>query len=146
MIVLIILAHQLHEQVNRECCSPYYGVLVKTNKEDQKASFQALLNGLRAFSKELEKTPGPTFVGGAQLSAADISILPWAFRYTASMSSAFLTLRRQREGAQRGGEEATGVTSSQTAPVMRVDRLGYGVGSSSKVTGVCVSLVQVLRV
>ena len=112
MIVLIILAHRLHEQVNRECCSPYYGVLVKTDKEDQKASFQALLNGLRAFSKELEKTPGPTLVGGAQLSAADISILPWAFRYTASMSWALLTLRRQSEGAHKGGGVNTGSEQS----------------------------------
>ena len=68
-------------QVNRECCSPYYGVLVKTDKEEQKASFQALLAGLRAFSTELEKTPGPTFLAHGQLSAADISLLPWAYRY-----------------------------------------------------------------
>lgn len=79
---VVCACERVHGQVNRECCSPYYGVLVKIDKEEQKASFQALLNGLKAFSKELEKTPGPTFVAGAQLSAADISILPWAFRCT----------------------------------------------------------------
>jgi len=36
---------------------------------------------LRAFSKELEKTAGPTFLANAQLSNTDLSILPWAYRY-----------------------------------------------------------------
>ena len=69
------------DKVNRECCSPYYGVLVKTEKVEQRNAFQALLSGLRGFSKELEKTPGPTFVADAQLSSVDLSILPWAYRY-----------------------------------------------------------------
>ena len=45
-------------KVNRECCSPYYAILVKTDREAQKASFQDLLTGLRRFSAELEKSPG----------------------------------------------------------------------------------------
>jgi len=69
------------EKLNRECCSPYYGVLVKTDKGEQKAAFNSLLQGLRNFSKELVKTPGPTFLADAQLSNADISLLPWAYRY-----------------------------------------------------------------
>ncbi|EJK52378.1 hypothetical protein THAOC_28353, partial [Thalassiosira oceanica] len=43
------------EKVNRECCSPYYGVLVKTDEEGQKESFDQLVSGLKAFSRELEK-------------------------------------------------------------------------------------------
>ena len=43
--------------------------------------FQKLLDGLRAFSEELEKTSGPVFLEDYQLSNVDLSILPWAYRY-----------------------------------------------------------------
>jgi len=69
------------EKVNKDCCSPYYGVLVRKTKEEQMEHFQKLLSGLRSFSSELEKTSGPLFVKDAQLSNVDLSILPWAFRY-----------------------------------------------------------------
>jgi len=69
------------DKVNREMCSPYYGVLVRTEEAEQKEHFQNLLKGLRAFNLELQKTQGPTFLPNAQLSSVDISIFPWAYRY-----------------------------------------------------------------
>jgi glutathione S-transferase len=69
------------DKVNRECCSPYYGVLVRTNEEERMEHFESLLKGLKAFSKELTKTSGPLFLADAQLSNVDLALLPWAFRY-----------------------------------------------------------------
>jgi len=69
------------EKVNRECCSPYYGVLVRKKPEEQMEHFEKLLDGLRSFSSELEKTEGPLFLEDNQLSNVDLTILPWAFRY-----------------------------------------------------------------
>ena len=43
--------------------------------------FQKLVEGLTAFSKELKKTSGPTFLANAQLSSVDLALIPWAFRY-----------------------------------------------------------------
>ena len=34
------------EKVNRECCSPYYGVLVRSDEGERKECFQSLLKGL----------------------------------------------------------------------------------------------------
>lgn len=36
---------------------------------------------LQSFSEQLRKTPGPTFLPDAQLSNADIALIPWAYRY-----------------------------------------------------------------
>lgn len=69
------------EKVNKECCSPYYGVLVRKTEEERAEHFAKLLDGLRAFSAALERTNGPTFLADGQLSSVDLSILPWAFRY-----------------------------------------------------------------
>lgn len=69
------------ERVNRECCSPYYGVLVRQDPAEQQEHFAALLAGLCSFSKELLKTAGPTFLADAQLSSVDVALLPWAYRY-----------------------------------------------------------------
>lgn len=69
------------DKVNRECCSPYYGVLVRKEEHEQREHFEALLKGLRSFSSELRKTSGPTFLKDTQLSSVDLSLLPWAFRF-----------------------------------------------------------------
>jgi glutathione S-transferase len=69
------------DKVNRECCSPYYDVLVRQDPKERQEYFQKLLLGLSAFSKELEKTTGPTFLADSQLSNVDIALIPWAFRY-----------------------------------------------------------------
>lgn len=69
------------EKVNKECCSPYYGILVRKDPMEQKEHFEKLLEGLRTFSKELSKSEGPLFLPDKQLSNVDLSILPWASRY-----------------------------------------------------------------
>jgi glutathione S-transferase len=69
------------DKVNREMCSPYYGVLVRTDENERMENFEALIKGLTAFSKELSKTPGPAFLADGQLSNVDFALIPWAFRY-----------------------------------------------------------------
>ena len=69
------------DKLNRECCSPYYGVLVRKEDHERKEHFSKLIVGLKAFSRELRKTSGPTFLSDGQLSSADLSLLPWAYRY-----------------------------------------------------------------
>lgn len=69
------------DKVNRECCSPYYDILVRQDPLERKEYFQKLLVGLSSFSTELEKTSGPTFLADAQLSNVDIALIPWACRY-----------------------------------------------------------------
>lgn len=69
------------DKVNRECCSPYYGVLVRSEETERQSHFQQLLAGLRNFSLELSKTPGPIFLSDAQLSTVDVALVPWAYRY-----------------------------------------------------------------
>jgi glutathione S-transferase len=69
------------DRVNRECCSPYYGVLVRTEEEERMEHFEKLIKGLKSFSKELSKTSGSLFMAENQLSSTDLSLLPWAFRF-----------------------------------------------------------------
>mmetsp|Transcript_7098 Transcript_7098/g.17315 ORF Transcript_7098/g.17315 Transcript_7098/m.17315 type:complete len:323 (+) Transcript_7098:159-1127(+) len=69
------------DKVNRELCSPYYGVLVRKEDDERMEHFRSLINGLEAFSKELTKTPGPLFLADAQLSNVDLALVPWAYRY-----------------------------------------------------------------
>lgn len=69
------------EKVNRECCSPYYGVLVRHDPMERKQHFDALLQGLQNFSKQLEQTSGSLFLPNQQLSIVDIALIPWAYRY-----------------------------------------------------------------
>lgn len=57
------------------------GVLVRKLDDERKEHFQKLLQGLSNFSRELEKTSGPTFLPDGQLSNVDLALLPWAFRY-----------------------------------------------------------------
>jgi glutathione S-transferase len=70
------------DKVNKECCSPYYGVLVRTNPKEQRENFDKLVLGLKSFSREIERNgDGTCFLGGGRLSSVDISIMPWAYRY-----------------------------------------------------------------
>jgi glutathione S-transferase len=69
------------EKVNRDCCSTYYGVLVRKDSDERKEHFQNLLNGLENFSSQLETTSGPTFLPDAQLGSVDLTLIPWAYRY-----------------------------------------------------------------
>ena len=71
------------DKLNRECCSPYYGVLVRTEEGERKAHFDKLVTGLRAFSREIERngSDGRGFLGGGRLSSVDVSLMPWAYRY-----------------------------------------------------------------
>lgn len=66
------------DKVNRECCSPYYGVLVRTDEKEQRDHFGKLVGGLKEFSKEIEKHgDGRTFLGGGRLTNVDIALMPW---------------------------------------------------------------------
>lgn len=69
------------DKLNKECCSPYYGVLVRKEDAERKEHFDKLISGLKAFSRELEKTSGPLLLADGQLSSADLALVPWAYRY-----------------------------------------------------------------
>lgn len=69
------------DKVNRDCCSTYYGVLVRKEESERKDHFQELVKGLTNFSKQLKTSSGPTFLPDAQLSNVDLTLIPWAFRY-----------------------------------------------------------------
>mmetsp|Transcript_19305 Transcript_19305/g.61165 ORF Transcript_19305/g.61165 Transcript_19305/m.61165 type:complete len:300 (-) Transcript_19305:179-1078(-) len=63
--------------VNAKCCSPYYSVLCKQDRAEQREAFDDLVHNLRTFSRELK---GPFFYG-EHLSLVDIALLPWAARF-----------------------------------------------------------------
>ncbi|CAJ1928286.1 unnamed protein product [Cylindrotheca closterium] len=69
------------EKLNRECCSTYYGVLVRQEEDERKEHFANLIKGLENFSKQLRETSGPTFLPDGQLGSVDLTLLPWAYRY-----------------------------------------------------------------
>jgi glutathione S-transferase len=69
------------DKVNKECCSPYYGVLVRTDEVERQEHFETLIQGLVGFSRELEKSPGPTFLSHGRISNVDLALIPWACRF-----------------------------------------------------------------
>lgn len=69
------------DKVNKDCCSPYYGVLVRKEDHERKEHFAKLIAGLTSFSKELTKTDGPVFLANKQLSNVDLALIPWAYRF-----------------------------------------------------------------
>lgn len=69
------------DKVNRECCSTYYGVLVRKEDQERQEHFQNLIKGLEHFSSQLQTTSGPTFLPDAQLGSVDLTLIPWAYRY-----------------------------------------------------------------
>jgi glutathione S-transferase len=85
---IVALCRIWADKVNRECCSPYYGVLVRQDHQERKEHFQKLIQGLEHFSQQLIKNrqyrngseDGPLFLG-KQLSSVDVALIPWAFRY-----------------------------------------------------------------
>lgn len=71
------------DKVNKDCCSPYYGVLVRTDDKERKEHFNKLIDGLKSFSNEIEKNSGSgdTFLGNGRLSNVDVALMPWAWRF-----------------------------------------------------------------
>jgi glutathione S-transferase len=69
------------DKVNRECCSTYYGVLVRQDEGERRQHFDDLVKGLTNFSKQLAASSGPTFLPDGQISNVDLTLIPWAFRY-----------------------------------------------------------------
>ena len=69
------------DKVNRECCSPYYDILVRQDPTERRLYFQKLLNGIQSFMNELKKTSGPTFLSDEQVCNVDIAFFPWAYRF-----------------------------------------------------------------
>jgi glutathione S-transferase len=69
------------DKVNRECCSPYYDILVRQDPTERQLYFQKLLSGIQSFTKELKKTSGPTFLSDGQVCSVDIALFPWAYRF-----------------------------------------------------------------
>lgn len=65
--------------VNAKACSPYYSVLCKQDRAEQRAAFDALVDALRAFGAQLEKRGA--YFGGESLSLVDVALLPWANRF-----------------------------------------------------------------
>ena len=55
--------------------------MVRKDDNERKEHFKKLVAGLTAFSQELSKTSGPTFLADSQLSNVDVALIPWAFRY-----------------------------------------------------------------
>eukprot|EP01083_Nonionella_stella_P287027 976920_1 len=69
------------DKLNRECCSPYYGVLVRKDDTERMEHFEKIINGLKSFANELKKTSGCLMLANNQLSNADIALVPWAYRF-----------------------------------------------------------------
>lgn len=69
------------DKLNRECVSPYYGILVRKDEGERREHFKALIKGLKSFSEELRRTSGSLFLADNQLSNTDVALIPWAYRY-----------------------------------------------------------------
>ena len=70
------------ERVNKRCCSPYYGVLVRTDDAGRREAHASLLAGLREFSAELVAGGGGgPFFNGKHTGLVDLTLLPWAWRF-----------------------------------------------------------------
>lgn len=65
------------EWANKHMCSPYYQMLVRTDEGERRRAFDTLLEDLATWGSKRQGT----FYCGETLSAADISPLPWAWRY-----------------------------------------------------------------
>ena len=77
------------DKVNRECCSTYYGVLVRKEESERRDHFHQLVKGLTNFSAQLKECSGPTFLPDAQLSNVDLTLLPWVRSLTFIFSVLF---------------------------------------------------------
>lgn len=63
--------------VNRDLCSPYYKMLVRTDPGEQREAFDGFLEALGRFQS---KMTGPFFYG-SRISHVDVALLPWAQRF-----------------------------------------------------------------
>lgn len=63
--------------VNRECCSPFYQVLVRKDQAERKAAFAALVAGIDALEAKLASSP---YLAGDSLTIVDLAYIPWAHR------------------------------------------------------------------
>ena len=73
------------EAIVKECCSPYYRVLVRTDKAERRDAFEGLLDKLREFSAELAAheaagAAGPFWGADGTLSTVDVALFPFAWR------------------------------------------------------------------
>lgn len=68
---------KVSEWVNKEICSPFYIVLVRKDPVERKEAFQKIVRNLALFSKNLQ---GPFYFGN-DLSAVDVNLFPWAYRF-----------------------------------------------------------------
>eukprot|EP00927_Polykrikos_kofoidii_P077848 TRINITY_DN74752_c0_g1_i1.p1 TRINITY_DN74752_c0_g1~~TRINITY_DN74752_c0_g1_i1.p1 ORF type:complete len:274 (+),score=37.69 TRINITY_DN74752_c0_g1_i1:68-889(+) len=62
--------------VNRQCCSPFYQVLVRKDAEERAAAFDTLS---KSFD-ELEESIVSPYLAGDSLSLVDLMFIPWAHR------------------------------------------------------------------
>lgn len=63
--------------VNKNCCSPFYQVLVRKEQAEREAGLKALLAGLDELESWLQNSP---FLAGDSLSIVDLAFVPWAHR------------------------------------------------------------------
>jgi hypothetical protein len=52
-------------------------VLVRTVEKERREHFDKLVDGLKAFSREIEKNGGETFLGRGRLTNVDVALMPW---------------------------------------------------------------------
>jgi len=64
------------QRVNKEVCSAYYRVLVRTDEAERREGFKKLLQGLRNFIGEVRGD----YWGGDSLGLVDCVLLPYAYR------------------------------------------------------------------
>ena len=67
------------DYIGKKIVSPFYRMLVKQSKEDQRVAQEDLVAGLKVLFDEKENSDGPLF-GGQELNMVDIMLLPHAYR------------------------------------------------------------------
>jgi len=62
--------------INKNCCSPFYQILVRKDNDERRSALGHLSSSL----DELEKSAETPFLGGSSLSLLDVAFIPWAHR------------------------------------------------------------------
>merc|ERR1712007_11298 len=62
--------------VNKNICSPFYRILVRTDPEERREGFETMQKNLEIVAKEIK---GPFFFGES-MSVVDIDLFPWMYR------------------------------------------------------------------
>lgn len=65
--------------VNKNCCSPFYQILVRKDQAEREAALQALNAGVDDLEATVEAIGGP-FLAGEAMSIVDLAFIPWAYR------------------------------------------------------------------